>query len=59
MYGHQGGEAGWNEWEIRIDMHSLLCTKQTTISYIVYRFIHSILFYTWYIAQGTVLSALC
>ena len=30
MYGHSGGEGRWMNWEIGIDIYTLLCIKYIT-----------------------------
>ena len=31
MYGHQGGKEGWDmNWEIGIDLYTLICIKEIT-----------------------------
>ena len=35
-YGHQGGKEGWMNWEIGIDIYTLLCIKQITNENLLY-----------------------
>ena len=42
MYGHQGGKTGWGggggmNWEIGIDMYTLICIKQITNKKLLYK----------------------
>ena len=42
-YGHQGGKAGWGgggggmNWEIEIDIYTLICIKQITNKNLLYK----------------------
>ena len=50
MYGHQGGKAvaggagGVTNWEICIDMYTLMCIKWMTNKYLLYKKINKIKF---------------
>ena len=47
MYGYQGGKEGGMNWEIGIDMYTLLCIKQLTTENLLYSTGNSILNALW------------
>ena len=47
MYGYQGGKGGGGmDWEIGIDIYTLLCIKQITNKKLLYSIGNSILLYS-------------